>query len=498
MKVLLINPKSILVEKSKICRRFTSCVLPSGLAYLSGYLKKENIDVVIEDQFASDISDKELLFRIKQVKPDVIGFSCLTPAMSKVKSLVDEIRALDKNIKIILGNIHPTLFPEEVLKEKIADIVVCGEGEISLKETVFSLSKNNSLSQIKGISFREDGNIYHNAPRDTIDCLDNLIFPEWGSFNLEYYKNYPLLGIYNNVILPLQGSRGCPYKCIFCSQDKMYVKPRYRSTFNILEEIEYMRERLNVNFFGFNDAFFPHSIEQGFEFCDLLIKRKLHKRIKWITETRVDMVTPDLLTRMREAGLDLIMYGFEVGNQKILDSVEKRATLKQAYRAMDYTKKANIRSLGLFILGLPGETKQTCEETINFARKLNPDMAKFNLAVPFPGSKLFDEYKKSINLEQNPEKFTSWYDWSGLPGEVISNQDGMGSNELISLQRKAMLKFYVNPKKILNYLIKSNFPVKDLILGGYMLISRYFKSLILWFNPIVIVSRAGVIKNKNT
>lgn len=476
MRVLLINPKSVLVEKSKIYRRFTSCVLPSGLAYLASHLKKDNVEVVIEDQFASNISDRQLCSRIKAFCPDIVGFSCLTSAMSKVESLVREIRTFSPGTRIVMGNIHPTLFADEMLRSRMADIVVRGEGELTLRETVSVLAAQGDLRQVPGISFRSGEEILHNPSREAI-ALDDLLFPAWELFDLRYYKDYPLLSVYNTVIFPVQGSRGCPFKCIFCSQDKMYGTPRYRSTENIMQEIEFMHGRFGVNFFGFNDAFFPHSVKQGFEFCDAVIKSKLHKKIRWLTETRVDMVSLDLLKKMKEAGLELIMYGFEVGNQKVLDSVEKRATLNQARKAMELTRKANIRSLGLFILGLPGETRETCVETINFAREINPDMAKFNLAVPFPGSALFETYNKNINCRENSDKFTSWYDWADLGGDVIYSPDKLTSQELVALQRKAMFKFYVRFSKIADFVFKLKFPLRDLLCGGYFLISNYIETL---------------------
>lgn len=477
MIVMLINSTSRLAESSKIYKRSIAAYLPTGLAYLASVLRDKGHTVIVEDQSATGSTNKEVIHRIKERKPDLIGFSCLTPVMSNVKILVKEIKGINKDTKIVFGNIHATIFGEELLKEGLADVIVSGEGELSLLEVAQSLETKKGLDQVRGISFSDAGKITRNAPRPPIENLDSLPYPAWDVFDFKYYKKYPMLGINNEVILPVQGSRGCPYQCIFCSQDKIHKKPRYRSTKQIIEEIGYMYDKYNHRFFGFNDPYLPFSIKHGFEFCDELIKSKLHKKIKWLTETRVDLVNLELLERMKEAGLDMIMYGFEVGNQKILDSIGKKATIEQARKAMQATKKSGVRSLGLFILGLPGETKETCEETIKFAKQIDCDMAKFNIAVPFPGSSFFEEYRNRLDNINDLDKFTSWYDWSRQGGELIFVPEGMTSRQLIILQRRAMLGFYLRPKIIFRHLARGTFSPMDLFYGVGMLIQMAARNI---------------------
>jgi radical SAM superfamily enzyme YgiQ (UPF0313 family) len=171
------------------------------------------------------------------------------------------------------------------------------------------------------------------------------------------------------------------------------------------------------------------------------------------------------------------MYGFEVGNQKILESLKKKTYLNQAKTAMKLTKRAGINTLGLFMLGMPGETKLTCEETIRFAKELDCDIAKFNLAVPYPGSELFEDYKFKVGGKQEDwEKFIGWNDWSGVGPLYIPN--GMSAQELVHLQRKAMFQFYVRPKIILRHIIKGTISFENLMCGGYILIRKYFDSLL--------------------
>lgn len=476
MKVMLINPASDLKKSMGKYEKFAAPVLPTGIACIASMLEKNGIDVIVIDQFAEKMSNVQLVKKIVDEKPQIVGFSCLTPAMNNVKTLVHQIRIIKRDIQIVLGNTHATIFADELLRQKIADIVVRREGDYTTLEVALAITKGKGLQQIKGISFVENGKVYHNPEREPIDNLDELPYPAWHLFNLESYREIPLISAYK-VVLPIQASRGCPYQCTFCAQDKVFKRPRYRKINAVIDEIEYMHERFKTTFFGFTDAYFPFSVEHGLKFCDEFIRRGLHKKIKWLTETRVNLVSLELLKKMKEAGVYLIMYGFEVGNQKVLDSLKKGATLEQARRAMKATKKAGIKTLGLFMLGAPGETRQTCEETIRFAKQLDCDIAKFNIVIPLPGSKLFEDLKGKIGDIQEPEKFTSWYGNSSSSSSLIYIPEDMTAAELINLQRKAMFQFYMRPRLIIRHIFRRLTSFRNLFYGAYVLISDYLDGL---------------------
>lgn len=477
MKVMLINPNSTLAGRDTIYSRFVPPIAASGIAYIAALLEKNRAKVIIIDQYANKMTNEELSNRINAESPQLVGFSCLTPVMGNVKVLVEQVRLLKKDIKIILGNIHASIFAEELLRRKIADIIVRGEGEISMLEVSIAIKENKNLHDIRGISFIENGNIYHNPDREPQSNPDDFPYPAWHLFDLEYYRSHPMVSLHE-ITVPIQASRGCPYQCIFCSQDTLYEKPRYRKTVNVIDEIEYIYSKLGVSHFVFIDAYFPFSIEHGLEFCDEFMQRGLHKKIRWVTESRVDKVNLKLLKRMKEAGLHLIMYGFEVGNQEVLDRINKRTTLEQARQAMKDSKKADILTLGLFILGLPNETKQTCEDTIRFAKELDCDIAKFNIAVPLPGSKFFEDNRSKFSSICEPEKFTSWSSLVSSSDDLIYVPDGMNNRDLIDLQRKAMFQFFVRPKLIIKYIFKRIVPFRDLCFGAWVLINKYFQIVI--------------------
>jgi len=473
MKAVLINPMSYIARKSRTYTRSVTPVPPLGLAYLATVMKEEGYEIFVEDQYASGLSNEELVRKIKEYDADIAGFSCLTTAMTTVEDAIQRLREELPDIKIVLGNIHATLYPEEVLRKTGADIVVRGEGEETLRETARALSESGSLAPVRGISYRTGEKITHNPDRPLIEQLDKLSFPDWSLMDLKYYKNYPSLGIYDSHVLPVQASRGCLYNCYYCSQDRFYKKTRYRKLSRVVDEIEYLYETFGVRCIGFDDAYFPFSEETAAEFCDEMIRRGLHEKVKWFTELRVDTGGFRLYKKMKEANVCLIMFGMESGNQKVLDSIYKGTTLQQAREATRFCNILRIKSMGLFMLGVPGETRETCLETINFAKSLKLDICKFNLAVPYPGSKFFSDFAQSFEqIDSLKDKFSSWYDWSVYDAEIVYTPEGMNRRELVRLQRKGMISFYLRPGVIIRTILRRTFSAVDIFYGGLLLLKQ--------------------------
>jgi len=482
MKVILINPASSLINKSWPYRRFCTPIAPLGLAYIAGLLQHNNINVSIYDQFADKTSDAVLLRHICDENPDIIGFSGLTPVIPDIRRLVSAIRKESKKSLIILGNIHGTCFPESILNEATADVVVRGEGELTMLELCKCLIERRDFFDIEGISFKMNDRVVHNPDRKHIDDLDSLPYPSWNLLDLDNYLDSPMVGINKRRALPILASRGCKYRCYYCSQDKIYDKVRFRNLNKVVDEIEYFNKMYGVGFFGFCDSYFPSSEDLGMEFCELISSKKLDKKIKWITETRVDKITPRLLKAMKGAGAHLIMYGVEVGNEDILRSLNKGTTLNQARFAVRETKNAGILVEGLFMLGLPGETTQTCKDTIKFAKELDCDMTKFNIATPYPGSRFFDDFKNKLK-DVDLNYFTSWNDWLEYPGDFVYNPDGIDQDTLRYLQRKAMLDFYARPRIVLRHIFKGTISFKNIFFGGFWL---------LWLFCLMAVRKAKI------
>ena len=453
--VLLINPPVNLdrtLGKFKICAQATP---PLGLAYIAAVLLKNKVQVNVLDAYAEDLSLEETLKRIEKINPKFIGITCLTPTASISTHLAKKIKSILPESVIIFGGVHPTLLSNEVLNDESIDIVIRGEGEFTFREVIDVFMKNRSLKDIKGISYKENKKIIHNGYREEIENLDEIPFPAWELFPVKLYRPLPhwTLVSPNIPIFPLLTSRGCPYNCTYCSLNVTIKKFRTRSIKNVVDEIEYINKKFNVKQLMFWDATFPLKKERGIDICKEIIRRGLHKKVKWMCESRVNCIDYETLVWMKRAGCLRIAYGIEAGVQKLLDNIKKRFTLEQVRKAIKATKKAKIEILAYFMLGLPGETKELSQQTIDFAKELNAEYAKFNITVPYPGTELYRQAIKENCLETKEwDKYNSFTALSS--DEPVYVPKGMTKKELIKMTKKAYRDYYLRPTMMFKHLKK--------------------------------------------
>ncbi len=481
MRVFLINPDSQIEEKiGGRFSRYAIPVPPQGIAYLAAQLRRAGHQVRCHDQYATKIAHRELVDLVRAYSPDVVGLSVLTLAMGTVRAIVPMLRAEMPGLKVVLGNVHATVFPGELLASGLADLIVRGEGEATFVHALDTLDSDGDLSQVAGLSFLRDDEAIHNPDRPTIADLDTLAYPEWSEFDLDLYKcvSLPLRVFEGTRPIPILAARGCPFHCTYCAQDFAGKRLRTRDLNAVCDEMEAAIENYGADCFGFLDACFPVSKRQGLEFAEIYIGRGLHKKAIWFTETRVDLVDLEVLQALREAECRMIQYGFESGSDRVLQSINKggKATTARALQTMRDTKKADLLSFGLFMLGSPGETESDCEETIEFARKLDCDIAKFNLVVPYPGSDLFDEFRtqyESRGLDE--DRVTGFFDWSNYGGELMYLPEGMSSEQLVRLQRKALRRFYIRPALVWRFMTRRILSFQELAIGAVNLLLEVFR-----------------------
>ncbi|MBI9076264.1 MAG: radical SAM protein [Desulfatibacillum sp.] len=255
----------------------------------------------------------------------------------------------------------------------------------------------------------------------------------------------------SGISLPVIASRGCPYSCFFCAQASPFQNVRVRSIGNVVDEMEYLVDRFGVTMTGLADCMFPLNKKMGMDFCQALIDRGIHKKACWITEMRVDMAEPELLKAMKDSGIVQIAYGVESGNEQTLKRIGKKFQLEDARRAIRLTKEAGICTCAFFMLGFPGETSSSCRDTIRFAKELDTDFAKFNIAVPYPGTPFFDTWwdGEPENLEYH--KFSAWF-FPKNGDTLLHVPEGMTQKELLKFQHLAMAVFWIRPSKIFHHL----------------------------------------------
>lgn len=475
MRILLINPP---INFKKSCGEFSELMEPApsiGLAYIAAILEKNGFDVEVIDAFTFRMDTIQIVEEVKKKDPQVVGITCLTPSAINTEQIAKRIKEYNKDVFIVLGNLHASFFAEYFLKKGVADAIAHGEGEYSILEIVKTIQEGKSLQGVKGLSFREEGEVIHNEPRAFIEDLDRLPFPAWYLFPYKKYGLLPFVTIRKPALIILT-SRGCPYNCDFCSLKNMGHRYRMRSAKSVADEFEYLIENFGAKQIGFADAIFPLYEKQGMKLCEELIKRKINKRVGWICETRTDLVSENLLIAMKEAGCRRILFGIESGSQQMLDRAGKNLILNESTKAITFCCKVGIQTCGFFMLGFPGETIEMSMNTINYAKKLPLDFAKFNITVPYPGSRLYETLSSQGKIRNYDwENYTSY---NPKPDEFVYIPEGRSGEELLRLQKKAILGFYLRAKIIFRHLffIRTNL--------GYLI--RGFNILILYLISLTI------------
>ncbi len=455
MKVLLINPQSHLPIETR-----TSPSL--GLAYLSAVSERRGDEVSVHD---GDVEDVPLERTLRQFRPHVVGITANTVQIKAAwrdaalaKSLTDA--------PVVLGGPHPTVLPTESVERPEVDIVVRGEGEATWEKLCQVLdsgyqitdaghrereagiwdAESGILRRVKGISFQAmNGQVIHTPDRSAIEDLDSLPFPAYHLFKMERYTNLqPTIDRIEGHSYPILTSRGCPYRCTYCSQI-MPRRWRMRSPESVVEEWRWLVRDRKAQEIGVLDDSFNIDRKRVLEICERLIAEGLN-HVPWITINgiRANLVDQELLGRMRQAGCIRTAFGVESGNQRILDSViDKHLTLEQVRAAFQAARRVGMETIGFFIIGLPGETEETMEDTIRFACELDPIVANFSMATPFPGTEMREIVEeKGWLLVRDYDDFAFFeskasFEMPGLPAELVERK-----------WREAYRRFYLRPERI--------------------------------------------------
>jgi radical SAM superfamily enzyme YgiQ (UPF0313 family) len=444
---------------------------PLGLAYVAGYAQKRGYTVKVLDCDTEKFTVDGFKTLLNQLQPKVVGFSSTTPVITTIIEMAALVKTWDDRIVIIAGGPHATALPEETLRRSRIDIVVRGEGEKTTVDILGSLTAGTSLKDVKGISFREKDNIISNPDRELLSDIDELPFPARHLLPTQKYRASYYLGSYGEKFANIIATRGCPYRCIFCGQDIIFKHTvRLRRPESIVEEIEGIRRKFGINLFCFEDSTFTANPELVREICEEISSRRLG--IRWGAMGRANLADEKLYRIMKDSGCLLLCYGVESGNQRILERINKNITLDEVRKAVGLAKNVGIPINTSFILGLPGETKDTIMETIDFAIELDADYASFSLATPYPGTEFYAmAMKEGVDLS----------DWSRFRLarylEPLYVPKGLTVSELKFYYRLAYKRFYMRPRYIMKSFAKIK-SVADLIYKiqvGFSLFSWYRK-----------------------
>lgn len=388
---------------------------PLGLAYLGAVLERGGHEARIFDfglrphrPQAEDVAD------VVAFAPELIGFTVMTGGYHSVTESIALLKYALPSVPIVLGGPHPTVFPEAVASDPGVDFVVYGEGEETLMELVAALEAGaEDFSDIRGLAYARDGHVVRTPERPLIADLDALPLPARHLLELD---KYPLAAPDGGRMLTVLSSRGCPFNCSYCFKGIVGRTYRQRSAENVVNELRLLRQQYDVRNFYFIDDLFTINTKRLMAISQMIIDEGLD--IRWQCLGRVDRVTPESLAVMYRAGCREIHYGIESGNPEILAATGKNITMDQVRQAVKWTAESGIRSKGYFMLGLPGDTEETMEQTIRFACELDLDEAMFSITTPFPGTRLWDELVKRRPETRYNADFTRAYYYNAYTEEI--------------------------------------------------------------------------------
>lgn len=417
-----------------------------GLGYVGGYLKRHGIKLSFIDGIVDRHTPESIAAEIKQLKPDFLGVTATTYQIYDAANLCQLAKSVYPEITTIIGGYHAGAIPKQTLEEFPSfDYAVFGEGEETCRELVQSVRERRSASQITGIAWRDGDNVIKNEARPYFKDMDEIGFPDFSFFPMNKYR--ATYTIRRGIIeVPIATMRGCPYSCNFCFRS-MGQKVRYRSVEKIVDEI-----KRDVNEYGakqliFIDDTLTLAKERIKEMSRRMVKERLHEKVSWIGETRVDHVDKELFREMAKAGCRVLSFGVESGNQAVLDACEKRQTLDEIKQAFAWAKEAGIRIHASFIIGQAYETVETINDTIRMGIDLDPHYVSYCILTPFPGTEVPDLAERGVGGLKYLSK--DWKAFGKQTGKALE-LESVPRQKLESLQRKGYFKFFIRPAKILN------------------------------------------------
>ena len=425
---------------------------PLGLGYIGAYLEKHNHQVKIIDSNSENLNNKQIIEILREYLPDIVGLSATTPAFIHSRRLIKKLRKEFSNIKIIIGGAHVTAVPEDVICNCDADLGVIGEGEKTTLELVnyFENSQKNSLSEINGIVYKEGQKIVKTKPREYWKNINEIPFPA-RHLMLPLNKLQPVPASFK--YLPsthLITSRGCPSRCTFCDRAVFGTTFRAASPARVVDEVEEIIYKYGARDYKFFDDTFTLNKNRTHQVCDEIIKRKLDK-IPWACLTKVNAVDFELLKHMKKAGCWQVLYGLESGDNRMLKLLKKGNTVESNKKAVMWAHKAGLNIRADFIVGTPGETIESLENTLNFALSLPLGYAHFNKFIPLPGTEI---YKKLIEKRGVNDFYN--YNMESSSITALTTVDFVPESLDPDMYKKFLIyahkKFYLRPSYILRRL----------------------------------------------
>lgn len=441
--------------------------MPLAFVSLAGMAREAGWEAEIYDAMTKDHGLKEIEARIRESRPDVVAITSSTPTIVAALDVLKLVKKIDPNIVTVAGGVHPTFCYEELLDEnpETLDIIVRGEGELTLFELLKRLDAGEGFDDVDGLVFRKNGAIVTTPEREFMEDLDALPLA-WDLIDWKDYTYFVIPGARLGVI---SSSRGCSADCTFCSQQKFWKRQwRGRRAEKVVDEIQHLRDEYGVSVVMIADEFPTKDRERWEEMLDLLIERDLG--VYLLMETRVEDIVrdEDILHKYRRAGIVHVYIGVEATDQKTLDMIKKDISVEQSMQAIRLLHEHGMITETSFVLGFPDETKASIARTFKLAKLYNPDMPHFLAITPWPYADIYDDLKehievfdyskynliepivkpKKMTLQQVDDAIISCYRkfYMGKLNEIVAMKDPFKRRYLINSMRVMMNSSFLTEK----------------------------------------------------
>lgn len=441
--MILINAAS--KDSLKIFQPMLPPYLPISVGCLLAVAEKEGIKARFIDEYV----EKDVLGLvdefIKELEPPYIfGFSVFTAAYKNAINRSRQLKRLYPDSVVIFGSVHPTALPEEVLQHDHIDIVFRGEADRLLPELYRSIKEGRDYSKLPNISFRKNGKIVHNERETIIKDINSLPPFPYHLFNPKHYD----MGV-------IVSSRGCPYKCIFCSNRVTTgFTYRYRPPEVVVEEIEMLNKKYGRASIQILDDNFLVNKKRIYDLLEIIRRKGLEKKMTFNFQARGDNVNYQVLKDLYDGGFKSIFFGIETASEEIMKTIQKGETVKQCLEAVKMAKKIGYFVSATFIYALPGETHKDRMAAVKLSKEIGLDSVRFNNATPYPGTTLYDIAKKEnrLNIVGDYENFYSVSTFIESPFKKIPFTyvpEGNSENEIRQDILFSYLSFFMDYRKLI-------------------------------------------------
>ncbi|MBN2149103.1 MAG: radical SAM protein [Anaerolineales bacterium] len=391
---------------------------PFYLAYAAAVVEQSGFDTLLVDAIAETLDEQTFLETITRFEPDLVVLETSTPSIKVDIALAEKIHERLPEARLAFTGPHVTALPVETLQSApLVDFILLGEYEYTLRDLAGALEKGQDLAGVLGIVWRErDGSIRTNLPRPLVKNIDDFPWPARHFLPMRNYRDsfagLPMPG------LTVWASRGCPFQCIFCVwPNVMYGNKAYRvrNPIDVVDEMEQNVNKYNLRSVSFDDDTFDIGKPRILQLSSEILRRGL--KIPWTAMARADTADREMLEAMAKSGMYAIKYGVESGVQELVDAANKHLDLEKVKETVRITKDLGIKVHLTFTLGLPGETEDTIQRTIDWVIEQNPDSAQFSISTPYPGTPYY-----KMAMEQGILHFNEWSDFDGEKLAVLSTE----------------------------------------------------------------------------